>query len=122
MSRLNLSSKSANEMPQQWQAARQQPNTAQSNVSKASMQEMDSLLAAEKVCLIIWHTFSPRLCMQGCIALQPSSLSIDHLFLAVFGFLCCIHCPCTARLKAVPVLGCWHALDCTQRVLLNTTY
>ena len=37
---------------QSWESAMQQPVAAQPKASKSSMQEMDSLLAAEKVCTI----------------------------------------------------------------------
>ena len=36
---------------QSWESAMQQPVAAQPKASKSSMQEMDSLLAAEKVCI-----------------------------------------------------------------------
>ena len=40
--------------PQHWQAAMQQPGTSHAKPSKDSMQEMDSLLAAEKVCCCLF--------------------------------------------------------------------
>lgn len=92
---------SANELPKQWLAASQQPTNAQSNVSKASMQEMDSLLAAEKVCLCKWLTSAHFRCMpvhtQVCKTIQSLEVSIDHQYLAMFGFLCCIVCPGMSR-------------------------
>ena len=80
ISRLNnmsWNSVSANESSQQWQAAIQQPITAQSNVSRESMQEMDSLLAAEKV---LFHCyFTVGINVYGIMCPSIAWLRLKHL-------------------------------------------
>ncbi len=64
---------------QSWESAMQQPVAAQPKASKSSMQEMDSLLAAEKVCTIKSNqpslaSYQPslfRCCVTALLHLNP---------------------------------------------------